>query len=241
MNTFLHQIYGKFLRLCVQPLLHLLFPEREQEKTVADFTLADFADLPSPTSQLPGIVSLFSYKDPRVQALIWELKYHRNSRAIGLVAQALAERIVKEVERETEREIGDAKDSENGLETFSFILTTIPLTPERLRERTYSQTDLLCREIVKIMPTLSPSPDLNLTYNPTIARKIRHTDRQNKTANRGERLTNLQGAFEASTIAANTHIILIDDVTTTGATLYELSRTLKTAGAREIIAFTLAH
>jgi len=36
-------------------------------------------------------------------------------------------------------------------------------------------------------------------------------------------------------------IILIDDVVTTGATIVEIKRTLKEAGAKKFIAFTLAH
>jgi predicted amidophosphoribosyltransferase len=37
------------------------------------------------------------------------------------------------------------------------------------------------------------------------------------------------------------NIILIDDITTTGATLSEARKVLKKAGAKKIIAFTVAH
>ncbi len=37
------------------------------------------------------------------------------------------------------------------------------------------------------------------------------------------------------------NIILIDDITTTSATLSEARKTLKEAGARKIIAFAIAH
>jgi competence protein ComFC len=39
----------------------------------------------------------------------------------------------------------------------------------------------------------------------------------------------------------NKNIILIDDVTTTGATLSEARKVLKQAGAKKVIAFTIAH
>jgi competence protein ComFC len=39
----------------------------------------------------------------------------------------------------------------------------------------------------------------------------------------------------------NRNIILIDDVTTTGATLKEAKKILKKSGAKNIIAFTIAH
>lgn len=37
------------------------------------------------------------------------------------------------------------------------------------------------------------------------------------------------------------NIIIIDDITTTGATITEAKKVLLKAGAREVIAFTLAH
>lgn len=40
---------------------------------------------------------------------------------------------------------------------------------------------------------------------------------------------------------SNITIILIDDVTTTGATLHEARHTLIQAGAHNVIAYTLAH
>ena len=61
--------------------------------------------------------------------------------------------------------------------------------------------------------------------------------------NRNKRLKNIIGSFlvKNQELIKNRNIILIDDVTTTGATLSEAKKVLKQAGARKIIAFTIAH
>jgi predicted amidophosphoribosyltransferase len=50
---------------------------------------------------------------------------------------------------------------------------------------------------------------------------------------RHERLKNVADAFEADAkLAAGSHVILIDDVTTTGATLASAAKPLRKAGAK---------
>ena len=81
--------------------------------------------------------------------------------------------------------------------------------------------------------------------------KNKETKHQAHIKNRSERLKNLIGSFtiksskqnakENISIIKGRNIILIDDITTTGATLNEAKKTLKQAGARKIIAFTVAH
>jgi predicted amidophosphoribosyltransferase len=72
--------------------------------------------------------------------------------------------------------------------------------------------------------------------------KIRHTSPQAELS-RAERLDNLTGAYRVSDPESirGKNIIVIDDVATTGSILREATRILKISGAREIIAFTIAH
>ena len=82
----------------------------------------------------------------------------------------------------------------------------------------------------------------NFTLSTSALRKVKDTPAQTKMDKRIERLRNLKGCFLADPEAVcGRNIILIDDVATTGATLDEARRALRKAGARKVIAFTIAH
>jgi len=117
------------------------------------------------------------------------------------------------------------------------ILIPIPISKQRHRERGYNQTELICRELIK----LDKNQNFELENNLLI--KIHETVHQARIKDRRERLKNLAGSFtiKNNTKIKNRNIILIDDITTTGATLNEAKKTLKIAGARKIVAFTVAH
>ena len=75
---------------------------------------------------------------------------------------------------------------------------------------------------------------------------VRVTKKKNqvKTRDRGERLQNQKGAFKVlcTDLSLETKtIIVVDDVTTTGATLQEARKVLLVAGAKKVQALTLAH
>jgi len=72
--------------------------------------------------------------------------------------------------------------------------------------------------------------------------KIKETISQVEIKDRNKRLKNIQGVFAVknSEIIRNKVIILVDDITTTGATLNEAGRVLKQAGGKKIIGLTVA-
>jgi predicted amidophosphoribosyltransferase len=70
--------------------------------------------------------------------------------------------------------------------------------------------------------------------------RTRHTKEQT-TLSQKERKENMRGAFSARDVSPGTRYILIDDVITTGATLFEASRAMQRAGATHITAIALAH
>ena len=84
---------------------------------------------------------------------------------------------------------------------------------------------------------------VNLKLEKNILIKPKETEHQARIKDRRERLKNLIGSFAVKNgeKIKNKNIILIDDITTTGATLSEARKILKQYGARRIIAFTVAH
>ncbi|MBP9714871.1 MAG: ComF family protein [Candidatus Pacebacteria bacterium] len=170
------------------------------------------------------IYPLYDYRHPPVKKLIWQLKYNKKRRLADILGQLMYENIILE--------LSDLSILENFREP---ILIPIPLSQKRLKERGYNQALLLCEKIEKI------NKDLKISKN--VLMKIKETEHQVNIKDRSERLKNLIGTFaiKNENLIQKRNIILIDDVTTTGATLGEARKILKNAGAKKIIAFTIAH
>lgn len=107
----------------------------------------------------------------------------------------------------------------------------IPLSPERLAVRGYNPSWLLARAL---------APD---KADATLLLRVRHTPAQH-TLPRSERLANLEGAFAVDPLRAREvrarHLLLVDDVMTSGASLHTAARALLQAGAAQVSAILLA-
>jgi ComF family protein len=113
------------------------------------------------------------------------------------------------------------------------MLIPIPLHPAKLRERTFNQAQALAEPLAQA---------LSLPCRPGLLRRGRHTRTQTN-LDRLRRSANVEDSFRITDPAAvcNAHILLVDDVYTTGATCSAAARALKEAGARIVHAMTLAH
>ena len=110
-------------------------------------------------------------------------------------------------------------------------LVPVPLHPRRRRERGFNQAESLCR----VLGRRSGLPVWNAL------RRTRFTEPQARLA-RNERLENLRGAFVPARRrpVAGAHLLLVDDVFTTGSTVDECARVLRRAGAASVRVLTVA-
>jgi ComF family protein len=119
---------------------------------------------------------------------------------------------------------------EPALEQADTVLP-MPLAPARLRERGFNQAHELARRL---------APD---RCDAALLLRTRDTVPQSG-LERSDRLRNLDGAFALDPARAGTlqgrRVVLVDDVMTSGASLFTAARVLRAAGAAHITAIVLA-
>ncbi len=110
-------------------------------------------------------------------------------------------------------------------------LVPIPLSQKKLRRRGYNQAALVAREISRRTGILA--------YEDLLIR-VRDTQAQKK-LNQTERKNNLKRAFKTkeNKVQLN-HILLIDDIYTTGSTMNEAAGELKRAGVAEVYCLSIS-
>jgi ComF family protein len=161
------------------------------------------------------IVRLGVFEDP-LKHLIHQMKYHKR----WSLGEGLADRLF-----ETE--------AAKGLLTETQVLVPVPLYLWHQVGRGYNQADVIARR-------LRHRAGIRLVH---AARRIRNTPTQTNLHSHEKRFTNVRGAFALTRAAAHIrdkHVVVIDDVLTTGATLKEVGRTLKKAGPASLCAMILA-
>ena len=117
------------------------------------------------------------------------------------------------------------------IEAFD-VLTWVPISRERVRQRGYDQAALLAKAVGK---RLGVRPVRTL-------KKIRNTAPQSQTGNAEKRKTNISGAYAPihPERFSGKRVLILDDIITTGATISECARTLGAAGADKVFCASVA-
>ncbi len=112
------------------------------------------------------------------------------------------------------------------------VLVPVPLHRRRLRERGYNQSSLLARELGKL---------ISLPVEDDYLVRQKHALPQARTSNINERKSNVADAFICHDHRLRgRQVLLIDDVSTSGATLDACAAVLKAAGAASVWGLALA-
>lgn len=209
-------------------ILDIIFPVNCLSCGKSNVILCEKCLYSSPLTDRPTenwIYSIYDYRHPPIKKAIWLLKYKGKIKIAEILAESLYNRILEE--------LSDLEKLENFTNP---ILIPIPLSNKRMKERGYNQSELIA---VKIRNNFNNQ----IEFKKNILIKNKETEHQAKIRNKNKRLINIRGTFsiKQKDEIKNRNIILIDDVTTTGATLSEAKKILKENGAKKIIAFTIAH
>ena len=219
----LKDLYTGMVDLIYPPLCLICDNRLEQGYSeLCPTCLANFKLIGKPHKQfsIPGDVhismawALFEFDDP-FQNLIHHLKYSRRRKPIGVVLNHFKSQILDQL-------------PENEID----LVVSIPLHPRKLRERGYNQVDDM---------SLWLAESLKTTLGSHLVKRTKYTSTQTKLS-ASERVENVRAAFGVTDGSAvnDKHILLVDDVLTTGATSNTLASVLKEFGARKIDLITLS-
>lgn len=166
------------------------------------------------------IYLFFRYEGP-VRKAVTGLKFHDRTD----FAEGLADLCALSWER---RAAYERRKNLSYLDSVDAVVP-LPLHAKRRRERTYNQAELLAAALCS---------RISLPCLPELSERKKYTLRQSETKSRGERLANVRDAFSLSEPAAvrGLHILLFDDVTSSGATLWAAARPFLRAGAQVSLA-----
>lgn len=152
---------------------------------------------------------------PPFLGLVQALKYRNNTALVRLLGRALCGLA------ESDPELGRAD-----------IICPVPLHRTRLRERGYNQAELLAREV---------GAGTGIRYEDLLVR-LRNTPTQTRLANDAARQANVRGVFalRPDVRLERARVLLVDDVTTSGATLDAAGRRLLAGGAGMVVGLVIA-
>ena len=201
----------------LQFIIDFIFPPREEEVVLRSFTPEKLFEISQRSNEpeFPFMKSIYSYRDPIIRELVWQIKYKKNKHAIQCACYALNSELLKI----------------NG----KVILIPIPISKERRKERGYNQCELIIDELLKLNKNNLISKDFDIL--------IRNKNIEKQTfKNKKDRISNTRDIFQVvKKPIDDSKIIIIDDVSTTGSTLNEARDILLKSGFMTVEALTVAH
>ena len=198
----------------IHKLLEQIFPVRDSYTLVQQATSQNIRHLYCKRAHA-HCITLSEFNHPLIRACIHETKYRHNVHAASLLSVLLRTYI-------------------DTLQKTHLIIP-IPLSNKRKRKRSYNQVAMILQ---RTQYTQTHKQDSNILM------RTRDTQAQT-TLNKEARLKNMNDAFickaDQQKHIAKKHILLVDDVITTGATLHAAKAALLPHSTASITCVALAH
>lgn len=201
-------------------IIDILFPISHIEQALVERYAAGNLPVAKESPMQNNLDTMLAYRDPLIRSSIRILKTRRSMVVAKIFAQVLHHHL----------------QNNHGANAKTTWLVPIPITPSRLRERGFNQTELIIDELVKL--------DKNYHAAKHILKKTKETAKQAVSISKTARRENIKGSFSATfdqRILTNDLAVVIDDVVTTGATLGEAVRTLENVGYKNVMGLAVAH
>lgn len=209
----------KMIKTFINKILNIIFPQQCLGCGISNTYLCPKCrkQLPYPEIKNDDIWAAISYESRLIKKAIRTLKYKKARKIAQPLAELISERI----------------NLTNYRSGTSIVIIPIPVSAKRLRERGFNQAQLIAKHLSDItgLPSFT-----NVLY------KNQHTLSQVETKSREKRLKNLKNSFAVKNaeLIKNKTIFIVDDVSTTGATISEARKVLKKAGAKKVVGLVVA-
>ena len=166
-------------------------------------------------------ISAFVY-DPLLRRAIHGFKYSFNPYSAAVFGREMGMRLAQ-----SEHSVFFAEYRNE------FVVVSVPLHKARLKKRGYNQSEILAKEVAAA---------LGMPFVKDCIIRTRDTTPQSEIKQIDEREENIKDAFsvERPDILKANNVLIVDDIYTTGATINELSRMIKSVSDKRIFAVTLA-
>lgn len=164
-----------------------------------------------------GLAAAVSYSDEIPRQLIFLLKYQKIKTAAVPLGEILTQYLIRNL----------------ALDIRNFSIVPIPLHWRREKKRGFNQACLIAEQL---------SRNTGRPVLKNALKRIRNTPSQVELKEKKKRAMNVYGCFavENPEFLTSKNIIILDDVSTSGATMQEAVKTVRKAGAKKIIGLVVA-
>lgn len=204
-------------------LLKVLFPEKCKSCGKIGIALCQRCLNKIPIAEDPEnkkIFAVFDYGNTVVQKSIKDLKYYRRAEVIDVLIDSAVPYIGEFVWSELQ-----------GIHTDKLILVPIPEYKSKVSWRGFNQSEYIAKKISSKLENSTVENILTKKVNTLPQAKLR----------KAQRLRNVANTIVSKSADPKSLYIIVDDVTTTGATFLEAMRAMKASGAKKVLCVAITH